>query len=219
MEETSLKGIFIQAGKLYTRTHPQARGIKIYNEHLRTINSTEYRSWNPYRSKLAAALLNDLDLEIHPSFHLLYLGAANGTTVSHLSDLLVDGMIYAVEQSPLAAKDLVSVATNRPNIIPLLADANHSDRYKSLVSPVDIVYQDISQRNQAEIFLENMQQFLKPNGYGICMIKARSIDVSLPPAEAYQQVEHYLLNHEYAIQSRISLDPYEKDHAALVVKK
>ena len=49
----------------------------------------EYRAWNPFRSKLAAAILGGIDnIHIKPGSKILYLGAASGTTVSHVSDLV-----------------------------------------------------------------------------------------------------------------------------------
>lgn len=49
----------------------------------------EYRVWNPFRSKLAAAILGGVDnIWIVPGAKVLYLGAASGTTVSHVSDLV-----------------------------------------------------------------------------------------------------------------------------------
>ena len=49
----------------------------------------EYRAWNPFRSKLAAAILGGVDqIHIKPGAKVLYLGAASGTTVSHVSDIV-----------------------------------------------------------------------------------------------------------------------------------
>lgn len=49
----------------------------------------EYRAWNPFRSKLAAAILGGIDqIHIKPGVRVLYLGAASGTTVSHVSDIV-----------------------------------------------------------------------------------------------------------------------------------
>ena len=45
--------------------------------------------WNPFRSKLAAAILGGVDkIHMKPGSKVLYLGAASGTTVSHVSDLV-----------------------------------------------------------------------------------------------------------------------------------
>ncbi len=50
---------------------------------------TEYRVWNPFRSKLGAAIMGGIDNIYMPvGSKVLYLGAASGTTVSHVSDLV-----------------------------------------------------------------------------------------------------------------------------------
>lgn len=206
--------------KLFTRNPEPCKGITIYGEQLKNINGKEYRSWNPYRSKLAAALLKKkLPFSLSEDATILYLGAATGTTVSHLSDLVPSGIIYAIEHSPVSMKKLLTVVEHRKNIIPILEDANHPDRYFPIVSQVDLVYQDISQRNQADIFIRNMNQYLKPEGTGIIMVKARSIDVSLPPKKAYAIVKQELINHHITIEQSFALSPYEKDHAAMIVKQ
>ncbi|MBS3748736.1 MAG: fibrillarin-like rRNA/tRNA 2'-O-methyltransferase [Candidatus Thermoplasmatota archaeon] len=206
--------------KLFTRNPEQCNGISVYGEQLKTINGSQYRSWNPYRSKLAAALLKKkFTLSLPENSTVLYLGAATGTTVSHLSDLISNGTIYAVEHSPISMKKLLSVVEPRQNIIPLFEDANHPDRYFSIVPQVDLVYQDISQRNQSDIFIRNMNMYLKPGGTGIIMVKARSIDVSLPPKKAYRIVEHELRDQDVTIHQSFSLSPFEKDHAAFVLQK
>lgn len=206
--------------KLFTKNLESCKGITIYGEQLKTINSKEYRSWNPYRSKLAAALhKKNFSFSLSDGATVLYLGAATGTTISHLSDLLPAGTIYAVEHSPVSMRQLLTVVDQRKNIIPLLEDANHPNRYFSIVPPVDLVYQDISQRNQADIFIRNINYYLKPEGKGIIMVKARSIDVSLPPKKAYAIVTNELMNRQIIIDQTLSLSPYQKDHAAMVVRR
>lgn len=50
---------------------------------------TEYRVWNPFRSKLAAGVLGGMgDIFIKPGAKVLYLGAASGTSVSHVADIV-----------------------------------------------------------------------------------------------------------------------------------
>lgn len=49
----------------------------------------EYRVWNPFRSKLAAGILGGVeDIYIAPGKKVLYLGAASGTSVSHVADIV-----------------------------------------------------------------------------------------------------------------------------------
>ena len=49
----------------------------------------EYRVWNPFRSKLAASVVGGIEnIYMQPGSKVLYLGAASGTTVSHVADLV-----------------------------------------------------------------------------------------------------------------------------------
>jgi fibrillarin-like pre-rRNA processing protein len=219
MQPTERPGIFKKNDRLFTVNPEGCKGIKVYNEQLFTEDGTEYRSWNPYRSKLAAALLKGFSLDIPVDAHILYLGAATGTTVSHLSDILTKGTLYAVESSPVATISLLKVAEKRGNIIPILSDANHPERYQQMVPRVDVVYQDISQRNQADIFTRNIEAYLKPKGTGVIMVKARSIDVALKPKQAYELVCSFLQKQKFCIRKTMDLAPFEKDHAAILMTR
>jgi fibrillarin-like pre-rRNA processing protein len=217
MKSIEIEGVFKEKNKIFTENLDSCKGIKVYNENLMNYKKREFRSWNPYRSKLAAAILKGLKLDIKHDDHLLYLGAATGTTVSHISDIIKNGIVYAVESSPVAVHDLLKVCEKRQNIITILEDANHPDRYSYLVSPVDFIYQDISQRNQAEIFIVNVTRYLKKKGNGIIMVKARSIDVSLQPKQAYKLVCSQLEEYGVKVIKTIDLTPYKKDHAAIAI--
>ena len=215
MKDTKMHGIYKDKNKIFTENI--SKGKKVYNEKIVKFKGKEFRAWNPYRSKLAASILNGLDFSIKPDSKILYLGAATGTTVSHISDIAKNGLIYSVESSPIAVKSLIQISEIRKNIIPILEDAFHPDRYSPIVSNVDLVYQDISQRNQAEIFISNIERFLNKKGTGIIMVKARSIDVSLKPKKAYDQVCSALIKKKFKVKQEIDLSPYEKDHAAIIV--
>jgi len=217
MQPTEHQGIYKKNDKLFTQNPEACKGIRVYNEQLVTEDGIEYRSWNPFRSKLAAALLKGLHLAIAADAQILYLGAATGTTVSHLSDIITKGNLYAIEISPVAMLSLLKVAEKRQNIIPILADANHPERYQTIVPSVDFIYQDISQRNQADIFARNIQAYLKPEGRGLIMVKARSIDVALKPKQAYELVCDSLKKQRLNIGKTIELVPFEKDHAAIMI--
>ena len=215
MKSKFIKQIYRKKNKIFTEN--LCKGLRVYNEKLVKFKGVEYRSWNPFRSKLAATILNGFDFSIKSDSKVLYLGAATGTTVSHISDIIKDGRIYCIESSPVAVKGLINISKKRKNIIPILGDANHPDRYSSIVPQVDMIYQDISQRNQAEIFILNIEKYLKNNQTGILMVKARSIDVSLKPKEAYDIVCSKLEKNNLKIKHKIELSPYEKDHAAIIV--
>ena len=217
MKQTKIPYLYQDKKQLFTENLQECKGIKVYGEKIIKNKNKELRSWMPYRSKLAAAILNGLEIEIKKDYNVLYLGAATGTTVSHISDITRDGIIYAVESSPVSMKKLITVCEKRPNIIPILNDAFHPDRYASIVPSVDLIYQDISQRNQAEIFFENIKKYLRENGTGIIMVKARSIDVAIKPKIVYEKVCNYLKENNFRIKQVFELEPYEKDHAVIII--
>ncbi|WP_407393282.1 fibrillarin-like rRNA/tRNA 2'-O-methyltransferase [Methanobrevibacter sp.] len=194
-------------------------GISVYGEEL-IQEDEEYRIWNPRRSKLAAALLNGLEnLEILSTSKVLYLGASTGTTVSHISDIAIDGRIYAVEFSPTTAKKLVQLSRQRLNIAPILGDATKPKGYLNIVENVDLVYCDVAQPTQSELFMKNMNLFMKEDGMGLITIKARSIDVVQKPKKIFKQEEKKLIEKGFKIVDKVKLEPYEKDHIALLVEK
>ena len=194
-------------------------GTSVYGEEL-IKEDEDYRIWNPRRSKLAAALLNGLEnLKLEESSKVLYLGASTGTTVSHISDILIDGKIYAVEFSPTTAKKLVQLSRQRHNIAPILADATKPKEYLNIVEKVDLIYCDVAQPTQTELFIKNMNLFANDNAMGILMIKARSIDVVQKPKKIFKEQEKKLKEKGFKIIEKVKLEPYEKDHIALLVEK
>ncbi len=193
--------------------------VKVYGEKLVDFKGKEYRIWDPRRSKLAAAILNGMDtLEIYKDSKVLYLGASSGTTPSHISDLVVDGLLYAVEFSPRMMRELLRVCEKRENMVPLLEDATRPHRYLNLLEKVDLIYCDVAQPQQSELFMENMRLFLKKKGRGIIMIKSRSIDVTQKPQKIFKIEEKKLKSAGFKIVEKVKLEPYEKDHLAMVVE-
>jgi fibrillarin-like pre-rRNA processing protein len=201
-------------------TENAVMGVKVYGEKLFTHKGRELRAWNPRRSKLAAFILKGgKRIALKGDERVLYLGAASGTTVSHLSDMLREGQVLAVEKSARSFRDLINVARVRENILPSLTDARHLDALAALMpGGVDVLYQDIAQRDQAEIFLEAAKRYLRPGGLGILMVKARSVSISAEPRVVYDRIEKTIRDAGYSVVERIELEPWELDHAALVVR-
>ena len=175
-----------------------------------------YRLWSPRRSKLSALYHLGKGIELESHHRVLYLGAANGTTVSHVADYVE--VVYAVEPAPRPMQDLMVVARRRNNIIPLMADARKPERYIPLVEHVDIIYQDVAQPDQAEILAANVR-FLASGGVMVFMLKPRSIDVTSTPAEVAVSVQKSLSNRGIRTDECIWLSPYYPDHAALICRQ
>lgn len=197
-----------------------APGTKVYGERLVQFEGMEYRLWDPYRSKLAAAILRGLKhVPIGEGVRVLYLGAASGTTASHVSDLVgARGRVYCVEISSRPFRDLLLVCMRRSNMVPLLADASRPEGYRSLIESVDVIYQDVAQPEQTGILLSNVLAFLRSGGYTVLSLKARSIDVTKEPREIFRE-EMEELEKELEILDVKILEPYDKDHAMIVMRK
>jgi fibrillarin-like pre-rRNA processing protein len=209
--------VYTDGRDLFTRN--LAPGISVYGEPLVTEEGVEYRRWDPRRSKLAALLRKGCRLfPFERRTSVLYLGAAQGTTASHISDIVVEGTVYAVERSPRAFRRLMEVAAERTNLLPLLADANDPSAYEGLVRHVDVLYQDVAQRNQAAIFLRNLP-FLRKTGIGFLMIKARSVDVAARPRDVYAKTSAEVRAGGVDVLDVVDLAPFETDHAALIVER
>jgi fibrillarin-like pre-rRNA processing protein len=207
-------------GQKRLATENYVEGNTVYGEKLYKKAKIEYRIWDPFRSKLAAALYIGLDVfPITHSTKVLYLGASTGTTVSHISDIVgFDGLVFAVEHASRVARDFLDrVANFRKNVIPILQDARHPKQYFSVYGKVDVVYSDIAQPDQTEIAITNCQAFLKDGGYLFLVIKTRSIDVTQSPKNVIQN-EIKKLEKNFTIIQSMGLEPYDKDHGLVVAK-
>lgn len=207
-------GVYLVGDKLATLN--MTPGQNVYGEKLVQEDGKELRLWNPKRSKLAAAILNGLkELPIKRDSCVLYLGAASGTTASHVSDIAVDGMVYCVEFSQRSFRGLLETSASRPNMIPVLADAREPERYLNIVERCDVIYQDVAQPEQAQILIDNARLYLKDGGHIIIAIKARSIDSARGPRGVID-AEIAKLKERFKITEVVDLGPYEKDHALVV---
>lgn len=214
---TQWEGVYADGTWLYTRN--LVPGVAVYGEALIHDRADEFRRWDANRSKCAAYLKRGgRHWPFRASSSVLYLGAGTGTTVSHLSDICRQGNLVAVEISPRAFRDLISLAERRVNLIPVLGDASKPETYRTHVRAIDVLYQDVAQRDQVGIFLKNAA-FLPSSGLGMLIVKARSMDVAAAPSKIYVSVEAALRRGGFDIMDRRTLEPFETDHAAFVVRR
>ncbi|XP_067399070.1 rRNA 2'-O-methyltransferase fibrillarin [Emydura macquarii macquarii] len=217
------EGVFICRGKedaLVTRN--LVPGESVYGEKRISVEDgelkVEYRAWNPFRSKLAAAILGGIDqIHIKPGAKVLYLGAASGTTVSHVSDIVgPEGLVYAVEFSHRSGRDLINVAKKRTNIIPVIEDARHPHKYRMLIGMVDVIFADVAQPDQSRIVALNAHNFLKNGGHFVISIKANCIDSTAAPEAVFAAEVKKMQQENMKPQEQLTLEPYERDHAVVV---
>jgi fibrillarin-like pre-rRNA processing protein len=204
-------------GKEHIATINLLKGITLYGEKLISRNGKEYRTWDPFRSKLAAAYIKGLLFDFSNVENILYLGASTGTTVSHLSDIVgYSGKIFAVESSIRVARELISnVSSRRTNVIPIIEDARKPRSYFSIYDKMDLVYCDIAQPDQTNIAIDNCKIYLKEGRPMLLVIKSRSIDVTMSPKNVVSQEIKKLVKHSFEIKQKIDLIPFDKDHAMI----
>ncbi|PSN75045.1 Fibrillarin [Corynespora cassiicola Philippines] len=177
--------------------------------------TVEYRVWNPFRSKLAAGILGGLDsIYMKPGSKVLYLGAASGTSVSHVADIVgPEGTVFAVEFSHRSGRDLINMATRRTNVIPIVEDARHPAKYRMLLPLVDCVFADVAQPDQARIVGLNAGMFLKIGGGVLISIKANCIDSTAAPEAVFASEVQKLREMGIKPKEQLTLEPFERDHA------
>jgi fibrillarin-like pre-rRNA processing protein len=203
-----------RGGRALLLTKNLAKERRVYNEELLLRDGEEYRTWDPFRSKLAAAILKGLPEDvIGPGDKVLYLGTSTGTTPSHVSDIVgEEGLVIGVEFAPRVARDFVeNVARHRRNVIPFVADARDPSKYSIVM--VNVVYCDIAQPDQTEIAIKNCRVLLKKGGRLLLAVKARSINVLDEPARVYREEVGKLKAAGFRVERVIELSPFEKDHA------
>ena len=221
LEEGNQSFFWIKSeGENKLATENLVAGNQVYNEKIITKKGIEYRLWDPFRSKLAAAIMKGLEeFPFKNKSTVLYLGVSTGTTVSHISDIVgPSGIIFGVEHASRVARDFLDrVAAYRKNIIPILQDARKPKDYFSVFGKVDIVYVDIAQPDQTKIAIENCRMYLKKGGYLFLVIKTRSIDVTKSPKKIVDE-EVEKLKSNFEVLQVIDLHPYDKDHAIVIAK-
>lgn len=218
-------GVYVIKGKADAlATKNLVPGISVYAEKRvggvlpGATESCEFRTWNPYRSKLAAAIYGGVEqIYMKPGSAVLYLGAASGTTVSHVSDLVgSEGVVYAVEFSPRSGRDLEEMTKRRPNIVPILEDARHPWKYRMLIPRlVDCIFIDCAQPDQGRILGLNALHFLKEGGGFVISIKANCIDSTADAATVIANEVALMKKDGLKPKEQVTLEPFERDHAVV----
>ena len=213
----------LEDGAQRLATKNLAPGRNVYGERLIHYEGVEYRVWDAFRSKLAGAILKGLKtVPIKPTHKVLYLGAASGTTPSHVSDIVGEkGHVYCVEFASRSIRDLVdNVCAYRFNMSPILEDARFPEKYRMFIQgKVDDIYCDIAQPEQAKVLADNADVFLAKSGWVVLAVKAQSIDVTRNPSDVYRSEMRVLEKRGFRIEEIVNLEPYDKAHAMIAAQR
>ncbi|MGA2680700.1 MAG: fibrillarin-like rRNA/tRNA 2'-O-methyltransferase [Candidatus Bathyarchaeia archaeon] len=215
--------VTLEDGAKRLATRNLTPGLNVYGERLIKFKAVEYRVWDAFRSKLAGAIIRGLqNVPIESGSKVLYLGAASGTTPSHVSDIVGEsGHVYCVEFAQRSIRDLVNnVAAYRPNISPILEDARMPEKYAMFITgKVDTIYCDVAQPEQAKLLADNADVFLKPRGWVMIAVKSQSIDVTMDPEAVYRHEADILRKRGFEVVEVVNLEPFDKMHAMIVAQK
>jgi len=205
-------------GFFYTKS--LINDISYKEEKRKVLGNNIYREWSPYRSKMSAALHNGFVPPCLENKNILYLGAASGTTVSHFSDIIKQGIIFAVEFAPIPFRDLLELSKKRNNIFPILEDANYPNKYDidEYKNKIFLLYQDVSQREQIDILKKNTLYF-NPE-YIFFALKHYSIDSvkDFKSSKEFYKKELEKKLKKYKIIHTIDISNYSKGHYFFVLK-
>ena len=186
----------------------------VYGERWTTVGERKYRSFEPARSKLAAALSRGWTGPLPlAGERWLYLGAASGTTASHVADLVGPaGRLYAVERSVRPFSRLLQVAERWPNLLPILGDARAPEAYGEIVPIVDGIYADVAQPDQVDLVVANARLFGKDRGGAIVIaLKTSSMGRGASATEHLRAAEE-ALPRELTLAPSVRLDPFYRSH-------
>lgn len=219
IRQHSHSGVYTDGADLYTRSTTDERrgGERV----VKGDNGHDYRSFPPNGTKLAAIVkMGVTNWPFTSGSRVLYLGAGAGTTVSYMADVCPQGQIYAVEFAPEPFRSLLEVARRRSNVVPILADARNPAAYTTQVGkPVDIVYQDVAQRDQWDIAHRNALALLAPDGWVVLVVKASSVDVARPATEVYADVRSAIRSSGLRLEEVVDLEPFDREHAVFIVRR
>lgn len=185
----------------------------VYGERVISLEESVFRHWEPGRSKLGAAVTKGWEVPLpHEGERWLYLGAATGTTASHVADLVgARGAVYAVEFSVRPFSRLLSLAKHYPNLLPVLADARRPADYLGSVPPVDGLYVDVAQPDLVEITRRNARYFLRDLGALLLVVKTASMGRSRGP-RAHLEGAVRELDELFDLNEPMNLEPFHRRH-------
>jgi fibrillarin-like pre-rRNA processing protein len=193
--------------------------FKENNYYTKDLITSKKRLWDPNRSKVCAALKKNIkSFPIKDDSKILYLGVAEGYTISYISDIIPNGLAIGVDISAHSMLKFYLLCKQRYNLAPILKDANKLEEYKNIINfKFDIIIQDIAQKEQLGILIKNADLFLKEKGYVMLSLKTTAISQGKTKNIINEQLEEF--KKYFKIIDKKRLDPFEKKHIFIVGQK
>ena len=193
---------------------------KIYNEKLIEIDGKQYNIWNPYTSKLAAAIVNGMEIfPILKKTQILYFDTTVDKTLNHISDIIgVNGRIFVVRDIiENSKKFLEDDSNNRTNVVSITQEKNGVPaKFAPNIETVNVVYVDIAQNNETDIAIQNCKNYLINGGFLMLVVPTRKIDAINPNRQNLE--ERQKLQSSFEIIQQINLTDFFKEHSMIIAK-
>lgn len=207
-------------GNFFTRAGGEG---SVYGEVVRRdAQGARWRRWDPHRSKAAAALaaggVTAPFEDLLRADSLLYLGAASGTTVSHLADVFAPRPVFAVEVATRSFQDLLTKLKPWANVFPVLGDARTPEAYAALVGRAGALVQDVAQADPVEILEANCRALLAPGAVALLFVKAPSVSSAADPERVFTRARAQLAERGLTILEERTLEPFDLAHRAFLVR-
>ena len=193
---------------------------EVYNEKLIKMNGKQYNLWNPYTSKLAAAIVNGMEIfPILEKTKVLYLNSTIEKTLSHISDIIgVNGKIFILRDINENSKNfLENVMNDRTNVFTITRDNGDPAKFSSKTEMVNVVYVDITQHNETEVAIQNCKRYLRDGGFLMLVVPTKKIDfVNNPNGQNLEEIQK--LQSSFEIIQQINLTDFFKEHSMIIAK-
>ena len=193
---------------------------KIYNEKLIEIDGKQYNIWNPYTSKLAAAIVNGMEIfPILKKTQILYFDTTVDKTLNHISDIIgVNGRIFVVKDIIENSKNFLgNDSNNRTNVVSITQEKKGiTAKFAPNIETVNVVYVDIAQNNETDVAIQNCKNYLINGGFLMLVVPTRKIDAINPNRQNLE--ERQKLQSSFEIIQQINLTDFFKEHSMIIAK-
>ena len=172
MKETRIFQIQI-GDKEQLATKNIVEGTKTHKEKIVIVNDEEFLEWNPYKSKLAAAIRNGLQiLPIIKNSKVVCINPLEESTILHISNIVGSkGSVFVIDVDKNKKSFLNKLVDTHKNIIPIYDTVDELSSSSSITGKVDALYVDIPESEQIETIVEKYGSLLKNEGFLMLIAK------------------------------------------------
>ena len=149
------------------------KGTKTRKEKIVIVNNEEFLEWNPYKSKLAAAIRSGLQiLPIIKNSKVVCINPLEESTILHISNIVGSkGSVFVIDVDKNKKSFLNKLVNTHKNIIPIYDTVDELSFSSSITGKVDALYVDIPESEQIETIVEKYGSLLKNEGFLMLIAK------------------------------------------------